>query len=246
MSPIFSTLPLLIMMALLGGLVPARDEQPNRSNHMVLKLGSIGLKGHVGTVLAGVKQLGDVEVVAVSEDDPKLLASLMQREPLLKNAQVYTQWRQLVEHTQMDVCCVADESGVRLEQLFALMQRGVHIVSEKPLATTSADLERLRPPEAKTSSDDRLRVIGTKGVIEVNEGDETISLITGDKTERIPFGETENLFVEFVNFLRGGPSPRITVDDCFYITEAVLLARAAADELKLITLPPPHPVRGSK
>jgi predicted dehydrogenase len=323
-------------------------------------------------VLAGAKLLGDVEVVAVAEEDAALMASLVKKDALLAKAQTYEQWRHLVQHTMMDVCCVAGESGGRVEQLLALMERGVHIVSEKPLVTTLADLERvraafaksksqltmllelrhqpknvrvreiiqrgdigevcqvttqksykwgeraewfksrallggtipyigihsldtirwvtgldfihlaaiqsksgrpemgetechasvlgelsngasvtaridyLRPAKAATHSDDRLRVAGTKGVVEVNEGDETISLITGDKTERIPFGETGNLFVEFVKFLRGGAVPRITADDCFRSTEIVLRAREAADETKMIALPPMHPVRGLK
>ena len=62
-------------------------------------------------------------------------------------------------------------------------------------------------------------------------------MITGDKTERIAFGETENLFVEFVKFLRGGPVARITADDSFYITEVVLRARDAADEKRMMELP---------
>jgi predicted dehydrogenase len=334
-----------------------------------LKLGFIGLKGHVGAVLAGAKQLGDVQVLAVAEDDPQLLESFLKREPALSKSQGYEQWRHLIEHSILDVCCVADESGVRMEQLLALIERGVHIVSEKPLVTSLADLERLRaafakskshltmllelrhqpknarmreliqrgeigevcqvttqksyqwsdrpqwfrsrarlggtipyigihsldtirwvtgldfrqvaafhgnigrpemgetenhasilaqlsngasvtarldylrPAAAKTNSDDRLRIIGTKGVIEVNEGDGAIAFITGDKTERIPFGETENLFVEFVKFLRGGPVPRITAEDSFYITEVVLRAREAADEKKMIALPSLRPVR---
>ncbi|MDP3073667.1 MAG: Gfo/Idh/MocA family oxidoreductase [Opitutaceae bacterium] len=350
--------------------VVAQEPPPGGASHPRLKLGFIGLKGHVGTVLTGAKQLGDVEVVAVSEDDPKLLESLMKREPMLKNARAYNQWRQLVDHTTVEVCCVAGENGERVEQLLTLIERGVHIVSEKPLVTTLADLERLRaafaksksqltmllelrhqpknvrvrelilrgdigevcqvttqksyqwrerpawfssrarlggtipfigihsldtvrwitgldftqvaafhgtigrpgmgetenhasvlaqlsngasvtarldylrPTWAKTSSDDRLRVIGTKGVIEVNEGDTAISLITGDRTERIPFGGTENLFVEFVKFLRGGPPPRITADDSFYVTEVVLRTRDAADEKKVIALPPLRPLRG--
>jgi predicted dehydrogenase len=337
-----------------------------------MKLGIIGLKGHVGAVLTGARLLGDVEVVAVSEDDPKLLASFLKKEPLLQKAQSYGQWRHLVEHTMPDVCCVADENGVRVEQLLALIERDVHIVCEKPLVTTLTDLERLRaafaksksqltmllelrhqpknarvheiirrgdigevcqvttqksyqwgerpawfgsrarlggtipyigihsldlirwvtgldfahvaafhgnigrpamgeteshasvlaqlsngasvtaridylrPAKAATHSDDRLRVSGTKGVLEVNEGDEAISLITDDRTERIPFGETENLFVEFAKFLRGGAAPRITADDCFYITEVVLRAREAADAKKMIALSPPRPVRPPK
>jgi predicted dehydrogenase len=336
-----------------------------------MKLALLGLKGHVGAVLSGARLLGDVEIIAVSEDDPKLLAAFIKKEPLLQKAQSYEQWRHLIEHTMPDVCCVADENGVRIEQLLPLLERGIHIVSEKPLVTTLADLERLRaafaksksqltmllelrhnpkyarvreiiqrgdigevcqlatqksyqwgerpawytsrarlggtipfigihsldvihwvtsldftqvaafhghighpetgetedhasvlaqlsngasvtaridylrPAAATTHGDERLRVVGTKGIVEVNEGDEAISLITGDKTERIPFGETANLFVEFAKFLQGAPPPRITADDCFYMTEVVLQAREAADEKKMIAFPPRRAVRAS-
>src|SRR6185436_14615377 len=71
---------------------------------------------------------------------------------LFQKAQGYEQWRHLIEHTMLDVCCVAGESGVRCEQLLALIERGVHIVSEKPLVTTLADLERVRAAFAKTKS----------------------------------------------------------------------------------------------
>jgi predicted dehydrogenase len=337
-----------------------------------MKLALLGLKGHVGAVLSGARALGDVEVVAVSEDDPKLLASFLKKEPLLQKAQSYEQWRHLIEHTMPDVCCVADENGMRTEQLLALIERDIHIVAEKPLVTTLADLERLRaafaksksqltmllelrhqaknarvreiiqrgdigevcqvatqksyqwgerpawyrsrarlggtipfigihsldiihwvtaldfthvaafhgnvghpemgetedhasvlaqlsngasvtaridylrPAAAATHGDDRLRVVGTKGIVEVNESDEAISLTTREKTERIPFGETENLFVEFAKFLRGGPPPRISADDGFYMTEVVLQARQAADEKTLVALPPRRPARAGK
>ena len=336
---------------------------------MTTKLALIGLKGHVGTILAGAKQLGDVEVVAVSDDDPQQLAATLKREPSLKNAQGFAQWWHLVEHSLFDVCCVADENGLRVEQLLPLFDRGVHIVSEKPLVTTLNDLERLRaafsksksqltmllelrhqpkyvrvreviqrgdigevcqvatqksykwgerpawyrsrsrlggtipfigihsldtirwvtgmdfshiaalhgnlgrpelgetenhatilaqlsngasvaarldyqrPASAPTHGDDRLHVTGTKGFIEVNEADSAVTLITNDKQEKVAFGETENLFVEFVNFVRGGPAPRISADDCFYITEVTLRARDAADERKWMELPPFRRVR---
>lgn len=333
-----------------------------------MKLALLGLKGHVGAVLTGARALGDVEVVAVAEDDPTLLASFVKKEPLLHAAQSYEQWRHLIEHTMPEVCCVAGESGGRVEQLLALMERDIHIVAEKPLVTTLADLERLRvafgksksqltmllelrhqpknvrvreiirrgdigevcqvatqksyqwgerpdwyrsrarfggtipfigihsldliqwvtgldftqlaafhgnlghpemgetedhasvlarlsngasvtarldylrPTAAATHGDDRLRVVGTKGIVEVNESDDAISLIAGDKTERIPFGETENLFVEFAKSLHGGPAPRITADECFYITEVVLQARQAADDRNMVELAPRRPV----
>ncbi len=47
-----------------------------------MKVAFIGLKGHVGTVLSGAKFLGDVEVVAVAEEDAALMASLMKKDLL--------------------------------------------------------------------------------------------------------------------------------------------------------------------
>ena len=337
-----------------------------------MKLALLGLKGHVTAVVAGAKQLGDVAIVAVSDNNLKAAEAFLKRLPQPHAAQAYAQWQHVLEHTLPDVCCVADESGMRLEQLLALLARGVHIISEKPLVTTLAELERLRaafaksksqltmllelrhqpkyarvreiiqrggigvvsqvatqksykwgerpawlqsrarlggtipyigihsldiirwvtgldfthvaafhgrsgrpefgetedqasilarlsngasvtarldylrPAKAATHGDDRLRVTGTKGVLEVNEGDDAITLVSDAGTERIPFEVTENIFVEFVKFLRGGPAPRITADDSFYLTEVVLRAREAADEKKLIALPPLRPVRAAK
>jgi len=45
----------------------------------------------------------------------------------------------------MDVCCVCDEKRRRAEQLHrAWPSIGVHVVAEKPLTTTLADLKRVR------------------------------------------------------------------------------------------------------
>ena len=352
--------------------IPAENAGEVMPDERTMQLGFIGLKGHAISTLTGATQLGDVTITAVSDDNPVQLEAFIKRLPQSEKPQGYAEWRHLIEHTMLDVCCVGDECGVRFEQLLALIERGVHIIAEKPLVTTLADLERLRaafaksksqltmlielrhqpkharvrelvrsgaigkvcqvttqksykwgkrdawfksrarfggtipyvgvhsldtirwvtgldfthlaafhgrgeqaefgetenhasilaqlsngasvtaridflrPASAATHGDDRLRVAGTGGVIEVKEGDEAVSLITGGKTERIPFGETENIFVEFVKFIRGGPPPRITADDCFYITEVVLRAREAADEMKLIALPPLRPVRGPR
>jgi hypothetical protein len=41
-----------------------------------MKLAFIGLKGHIGTVLAGAKLLGDAEGVAAAAEDTALMASM--------------------------------------------------------------------------------------------------------------------------------------------------------------------------
>lgn len=115
-----------------------------------MRLGLIGLKGHHGVVLDGARQLGNVELVAVSDESKLALERFQKAEPLARKAEVYTDWRHLIEHTMMDVCCVGDENHLRAEQLLVLAKPGVHIVTEKPLATTLDDLQRVRAALGKS------------------------------------------------------------------------------------------------
>src|SRR5687767_9343217 len=117
-----------------------------------MRLGLIGLKGHQSVVLNGARQLGDVDLVAVSDDDARTLDRFLRDEPQARKAQKFADWRHLVEHAMLDVVCVCDENQVRAEQLLALAARNIHIVTEKPLTTTLDDLESLRAAVAKSTS----------------------------------------------------------------------------------------------
>src|SRR5688572_12399548 len=115
-----------------------------------MKIGMIGLKGHQSVVIKGAAELGDCQIVAVADDEPGAAEKLIKQEPLAKNAQAYRDWRHLIEHTMKDVCLICDENGVRAEQLLALAARNIHIVTEKPLATTLDDLQRVRQALARS------------------------------------------------------------------------------------------------
>jgi predicted dehydrogenase len=117
-----------------------------------MRIGQIGLKGHQSVVMRGAQELGDWQVVAVSDNDREAVDKFCKKEPLAKGAEKYHDWRHLIEHTMMDVCCVCDENGMRAEQLIALAERNIHIVTEKPLTTTLEDLERVRSALAKSKS----------------------------------------------------------------------------------------------
>jgi predicted dehydrogenase len=117
-----------------------------------MRLGLIGLKGHHGVVIDGARQLENVELVAIADDAKPALERFQKAEPLARKAEVYADWRHLIEHTMMDVCCVCDENHLRAEQLIALARRNIHIVTEKPLATTLEDLERIRAALARSKS----------------------------------------------------------------------------------------------
>lgn len=124
-----------------------------------MRIGIIGLKGHQSVVLAGARELGNCRIVAVADEDLAAVEQFIAHEPLARGADAYQNWRHLLEHAMLDVCVVCDESGVRAEQLLALLDKHIHIVTEKPLTTTLDDLQRVR--QAMTHSRSKLTMLLT-------------------------------------------------------------------------------------
>lgn len=89
----------------------------------------------------------------------------------------------------------------------------------------------LRPDGAPSHGDDRLRVTGTKGVLEVLG--ENLNLSTAEAEEKATFKTTEEegvaRAVELVQAAMGKGENRISTPDCLHITASALAAREAAD-----------------
>jgi len=98
-------------------------------------------------------------------------------------------------------------------------------------------IDYCRPPTAPTHGDDRLRLAGNKGVVEVIG--EQVTLMTHDAPPTVQtlerFGSPE-LFADFVKSIEGEAEHLISPDDVFRITEISLKARIAADEGKIVSL----------
>ena len=102
-------------------------------------------------------------------------------------------------------------------------------------ATATIRLDYLRPQSAPTHGDDRLRIAGTEGILEVLGPNKEISLLrAGHAPQVLPLEETDKLFTNFVHAIKKKEAPRITAEDCLYATKIALLAREAADRQILI------------
>ena len=95
-------------------------------------------------------------------------------------------------------------------------------------ASAAFRLDYCRPAAAPTHGDDRLRVAGNRGVIEVR--DERVTLITQDEGPReLSLPPAINFFAEYVEALKAGREPFIPFADCVRMTEVVLKAREASE-----------------
>jgi predicted dehydrogenase len=103
----------------------------------------IGLKGHHGTVLQGLAAAG-CRLVAVCDDSPEALAGVAGWPMAGPQTRTYTDYRDLLAQEPLDILCHAGVDSERAEVLVAGAQRGLHLIAEKPLANSLAELTAVR------------------------------------------------------------------------------------------------------
>ena len=94
----------------------------------------------------------------------------------------------------------------------------------------SASIDYLRPSTAHTHGDDRVRVMGTDGAIEVCGGQAYLINGETDGDIALPVACEKQIFQDFVEHIGGKTTALLSPDDIFAVTEACLLARQSADE----------------
>lgn len=135
--------------------------------------------------------------------------------------------------------------GMRFRQVFASQSREANGGNGELEATASCQFEcdngaiatvtadYLRPKAAKTHGDDRLRAVGTKGIIEVR-GEKTYVIDCDGERELAPMAPDTGLFDSMLLEMCGKGKCRADAENAFYVTRAALLARESADENKIV------------
>jgi predicted dehydrogenase len=98
-------------------------------------------------------------------------------------------------------------------------------------------IDFLRPQTAPTHGDDRLRLAGDKGVLEVRGAENLVTVITADRGVWEPIiPAAEDFFEKFIRSLDDECDPPVSAADCYRVTEICLLARQAQDEGRIVSL----------
>jgi len=101
----------------------------------------------------------------------------------------------------------------------------------------SVTMDYLRHENAPTHGDDRVRVAGTEGVIEVR--DRELFLINAEaEGEQKPDVSCERtIFRDFIDHIEGKSTALITASEVLAVAEAYLLAQRSADEGRVLMFP---------
>jgi len=99
----------------------------------------------------------------------------------------------------------------------------------------SASIDYLRPSNAPTHGDDRIRAVGTRGVVEVMGG--SVHLINGEEAgERaMPAACDRSIFRDFAGQIAGGPAGLVSGEETIELARISLLALRSADEGRIVS-----------
>ena len=103
--------------------------------------------------------------------------------------------------------------------------------------TALINIDYLRPETAPTHGDDRLRIIGSEGVIEIKDLGERVELITSSsKPVNLPLTEGKSLMGDFISELRGEGKHILLPEEPFEMTRVALIAHQSANQKRIVKL----------
>lgn len=108
----------------------------------------IGLKGHYGTVLEGLKEAG-CGLAAVHDDNPEVLAGVSGWPAADADTKTYADYREMLDREQIDIVGESVTDNLRGEIIKACAERRIHVLAEKPLAFTLEELAEVRQAVAE-------------------------------------------------------------------------------------------------
>ena len=119
----------------------------------------------------------------------------------------------------------------------ACASQAAFVMTMRNGGVTSVTLDYLRPKAAPTHADERLRIAGSRGVIETALIEHKATLITNDIAPRaLPLSPQTDIFTQFARSLRGDAPPPLTLHEACRITEIAIKAQQAADTGRAVSL----------
>src|SRR5215212_1356194 len=98
----------------------------------IIGIGMFAVYNHVPQL----RETGRAEVVACARRNPERLKMAQQA---LQIDHGYTDWHGMLEQEQLDAVVVSTSHNAHVEPTLAALERGLHVLVDKPMALTSAD-----------------------------------------------------------------------------------------------------------
>ena len=119
----------------------------------------------------------------------------------------------------------------------ACASQAAFVLTMRNGGVASLTLDYLRPQSAPTHGDERLRIAGSKGVVETALAEKKATLTAaGGPPRTLPTPPQVDVFTQFARSLRGEGPPPWTLHEACRITEIAIKAQQAADTGQVVSL----------
>ncbi len=106
-----------------------------------MKLAFLGFRHpHIHALYQHASELAEIEIVAACEEDAATRAALAQK-PNIRLT--HTAWQTMLDEITCDTVAVGDYFARRGELILALLERGKHVLVDKPVCTDLAELDAI-------------------------------------------------------------------------------------------------------
>jgi predicted dehydrogenase len=121
------------------------------------RIAFIGTRGHFGTVLRELQTVEPVDVVGMSPGGDSVEAIQKWAGEHSRTIPSFDSVEPLLDETKPTICVVCGPFEAHASHTIAALERGIHVIAEKPVATTFADLDKV---ERVCNSDPRVQLAG--------------------------------------------------------------------------------------
>jgi len=105
-----------------------------------IKIGFIGCGNIANAHLQAIERIPEIEIVAGADINEDRAREFVQK----AGAQAYfTDWRQMLEEVELDAIDQCTPHTLHMEPTLAAAERGIHVFTEKPMATELAECDRM-------------------------------------------------------------------------------------------------------
>lgn len=108
-----------------------------------VRIGFIGVGGIAHGHVQRLKARPDVQIVAITDTSKESIARIRDRQGLGPEVAEFSDYRDMLAKVEMDGVVIASPHTVHFEQSMACLEKGIHVLTEKPMVCTQDHAKKL-------------------------------------------------------------------------------------------------------
>lgn len=107
-----------------------------------IQIGFIGTGGMAQVHAGQLLELENVKITAITDVSPDARARFIEKAGI-ENVQQYTEYRDMLDQAELDGVVICSPHTLHFEQATAVLEKGLHVLIEKPMTCSSHEAEQL-------------------------------------------------------------------------------------------------------